>query len=71
MDSFVRQSPAGSWMSAVGLLVAVGLGSIWTAMAVVDGSTWGTLVRFVASIVVGAYYLVLFRLARAPKLDDS
>ncbi len=51
-------------LTALGLLAAVALGSWWTAMAVVDGSPVGVLVRFTVSMAGGWYYLVLFQVAR-------
>lgn len=45
-------------------LVAVGLGSWWTARAVIDGDPAGTLLRFALSAVAGVYYMTLFRTSR-------
>ncbi|MGI9597134.1 MAG: hypothetical protein ACR2QK_13300 [Acidimicrobiales bacterium] len=55
-----RLAPA---LAGIGLLVAVAVGSWWTALAVVDGSTVGVLVRFAASLAAGFYYLVMLRVA--------
>ncbi len=47
----------------VGLVVVAIAGAVWTGMAVSEGATAAMLVRFVASIAGGLYYLTLFRLA--------
>ncbi len=49
--------------AATGLLVAVALGSWWTATAVVEGSTGAVLLRFVLSVAGGCYYLAVYRVA--------
>lgn len=51
-------------MTGLGLAVSVLLGSYYTALAVVHGDLPGTFVRFVGSIALGAYYLVLYHLSR-------
>ena len=53
-----------SVMTAVGLAVAVLLGSLLTAQEVVAGNPVGTFVRFVLSVVAGGYYSYLFQLSR-------
>ncbi len=63
-----EQSIAAPVLAAVGLLVAVALGSWWTAQAVVEGLTIGVLLRFGASLAGGFYYLVLFRVATGRSL---
>lgn len=60
------QSTAGSVISGFGLVAAVVLGSVWTGMAVVDGSMAATAARFALAIGVGVFYLVLLRVARRP-----
>lgn len=58
------QSQTGAGVLAgLGLLAAVVLGSLWTAMAVVDGSVTALLVRFTVSVAGGFYYVVMYRVA--------
>jgi len=47
----------------VGLIAVVLAGSIWTGLAVAQGSSTATAVRFGLSIAGGLYYLTLYRLA--------
>ncbi len=60
------QSPAGSVLSGLGLVAALCLGAVWTAMAVVDGNMAATVARFLVATGAGLFYLVLFRFARRP-----
>lgn len=55
-------------LSAAGLLVAIALGSVWTAQAVVDGSTLAVPIRFVVSLAGAFYYLVMHRVATGKSL---
>lgn len=50
-------------LPGLGLLVAVALGSLWTAAAVVDGSATSVVLRFALSVAGGFYYLVMYRVA--------
>ena len=52
-------------MAGAGMAVAVLAGSLLTAQAVVAGDLTGTFARFVGSILIGAYYLFLHRMATA------
>ncbi|MGF1597861.1 MAG: hypothetical protein ACFCVK_13170 [Acidimicrobiales bacterium] len=54
----------GAVLAAVGVAVAVTGGSVMTGLAVVDGDPVGALARFIGSLLLGAYYLYLFHLAR-------
>jgi len=58
------QTTAGVVISGLGLVAAVALGSVWTAMAVVDGNQAATAGRFLVAIATGLFYLVLLRAAR-------
>lgn len=60
------RSPAGSMISAFGLVAALSLGAVWTGMAVADGNMAATFVRFLVAIGAGLFYLLLFRVARSP-----
>ncbi len=59
-----NNSPTGSLLSTGGLVLALCLGSWWTATAVMAGDVAGTLARFAVSIAAGMYYLILMRAAR-------
>jgi hypothetical protein len=60
----------GAWLSfttvmtVVGMAVAVLLGSLLTARAVVAGDLTGTFVRFVLAVAAGGYYVYLYHLSR-------
>ncbi|MFV0258588.1 MAG: hypothetical protein ACK5PP_09105 [Acidimicrobiales bacterium] len=51
-------------MTAAGMAVAVLVGSLLTAYAVVDGDPAGTFVRFTGSVLLGTYYWYLNQLSR-------
>jgi len=51
-------------MTAAGLAVAVLVGSVLTAQAVVAGNLPATFVRFVLATLAGGYYLYLHLLVR-------
>lgn len=51
-------------LTSAGLLAAMGFGALWVALAVVDHSPGGVIVRFVISLAAAWYYLVLHRVAR-------
>lgn len=51
-------------MTAAGLAVAVFVGALVTAQAVVAGDPTGTFVRFVGSVLLGTYYWYLNQLSR-------
>lgn len=59
-----RPPSAAPWLTTLGLLAAVALGSWWTAQAVAEGSPRTVVVRFGLSLAGGFYYLVLHRVAR-------
>jgi hypothetical protein len=50
-------------LAGLGLLVAVALGSIWTALAVAEGAVASVFLRFTLSLAGGFYYLVMYRIA--------
>lgn len=55
-------------LAALGLLVAVTLGSWWTAVAVMDGLTIGVFIRFALSVAGGFYYLTMYRVSTGKTL---
>lgn len=58
------QTTTGSVISGFGLVAALVLGAVWTAMAVADGDMVATVVRFIVATGTGLFYLVLFRTVR-------
>lgn len=60
------QSTVGLLAAGLGLVAAVMLGAVWTAMAVVDGDQVATVARFLLAIGAGLFYLTLWRAARGP-----
>ena len=58
-------------MTVAGLAVAVLLGSVLTAQAVVAGDPTATLARFVLSIAAGGYYVFLYDLSRGRRFFSS
>ena len=62
---FASQSSVGSFLASVGLAVALCFGAWWTGRAVMSGDVGGTFARFVISVGVGLYYLILLRVARS------
>ena len=61
-----RADVAAEVLTTFGLLAALFLGSLWVALAVVDHSPVGVVVRFLVSLAAACYYLVLHRIARGP-----
>jgi hypothetical protein len=58
-------------MTVAGLAVTVVLGTWLTANAVVAGDPTATFVRFVGSVLVGAYYVALFHLSRGRRFFST
>lgn len=58
-------------MTMAGAAVSVLVGSYLTALAVVDGDTTATFVRFVLSVALGVYYVFLFHLSRGRRFFSS
>ncbi len=64
-----KPSSAPRWdvsviVAAMIVMASVGYGSWLTALAIMDGDVSGSLLRFSASALIGAYYLVLYRTAQ-------
>lgn len=58
-------------MTLAGLAVAVLLGSVLTAQAVVAGDPTATFVRFALSVAAGGYYVFLYHLSRGRRFFGS
>ncbi|MGI9616860.1 MAG: hypothetical protein ACR2QO_28350 [Acidimicrobiales bacterium] len=58
-------------MTVAGLAVTVSLGTWLTAVAAVAGDPTATFVRFAGSVLVGAYYLLLFHYSRGRRFFSA
>lgn len=67
----IQKNNPSSIASLLGLIAVTLAGSIWTGLAVAEGSGAVMLFRFAASIVGGLYYLTLYRLATGRRFFQS
>lgn len=65
-----RRQYRSGWVAISGLavIVCVGFGAWWTAVAAHEGEVGSMFVRFGLSTVAGAYYAVLHQVARGGEL---
>jgi len=77
LDAFLRRylvkvENMSNWfwasISAAAIVVVVGLGAWWTAVAAYEGDVGAMLLRFSLSVVGGVYYVVMHRLATGRSL---
>ncbi len=63
-----RKRPIWATISALAIVVVIGLGAWWTAVAAYEGNVGAMFLRFAISVIGGLYYVVMHRLATGRKL---
>ena len=59
-----RRPSISYFLAQMGVLGACAFGAWWTVDAVADGRPWAMVFRFLLSVGLGLYYLVLARIVR-------